>query len=696
RAFAPADDEPGSAPVIVLSHRAWEQHYASDPGVLGRTYRVNDTPFEVVGVMPEGFRGLELISPDFWVPLAQTETFDQPVVREGVFDGVGGLAIVGRLAPGVTSGQAQAEIVAWDTQREIERAAVGERAASLVLTPKLGTMPRPAEALLVFMPLFFAFGLILLIGCANVANLLLARLVARQREIGIRLSIGASRRRVVWQVLTESLLLALISAAFAFVVSRVVLHGIVYFVISSFPPDIGNLRIAVPAADWRVVLFLVAGALVATVLFALAPALRSTRLELARAIHGDVLGDARPGRARNALIALQVTGSALLLICAAIFLRGAWSAANVDPGVRTADVVSVSVLNEERRADILERLQSESSVTAVAAAWPGFMGGLGGAPAYGEGASGRQIVRYQFVSPEFFGVLGIDLVRGRGFTDAERNPNEAVAVVSETVARELWPGAAAIGQVLRVEPDPTIVQGAEAAAAAATRPSDDPLLQSRTAVVIGVARDVAGFRLGGMRLGGAGVYMPIGTEVPMTALTLRVRGDAEAARRVIFDRFAALDPNMAQIATLQTLARTDTYILGTSFWFTVVLGALALLLTLSGLFSVLSYLVAQRTREIGVRIALGASSRSIGALVLKQSAWPVGIGLAVGCTLTAGLGAALLATPAAEQIGAIVQLFDPVAYGASIICIVAACAGAALIPALRAGRIDPLAALRQD
>jgi ABC-type antimicrobial peptide transport system permease subunit len=445
------------------------------------------------------------------------------------------------------------------------------------------------------------------------------------------------------------------------------------------------------------VLFLVAGAFVATVLFALGPALKSTRLDIARTIHGQVRGDARPGRARNALIALQVMGSALLLIMSAIFLRGAWSAANVDPGVRTADVVSVQVLDEQKRADILERLGSESSVTSVAAAWPGFMGGIGGAPAYGEGATGRQIVRYQFVSPEYFGVLGIDLARGRGFTAAERNPNEAVAIVSESVARELWPGADALGQTVRVEPDPSIVRaGAISAAAAAAQAAGDPLYQPRTAVVVGVARDVAGFTLGGVRLGGAGIYMPIGTEAATTALTLRVRGDADVARRAILDRFAALDPNMAQVSTMQTLTQTDTYILGSSFWVTIVLGALALLLTLSGLFSVLSYLVEQRTREIGVRMALGASSRSVGALVLKQSAWPVAIGLAIGSTLTVGFSAALLATPAAEQIGAMVRLFDPVAYGASLLCIVAACAGAALLPALRAGHVNPLAALRQE
>jgi len=695
RAFTPADDEPGSPPVLVLSHRAWVQHYDGDPGVVGRTYRVNDTPFAIVGVMPEGFRGLEVFSPDFWVPLAQRRTFEELLMGEDAISGIGGLAIVGRLRPGVTSGRAQARLDAWDVQREAARGGGDARpAASIVLEPRQGTLPRFGEALAGFIPLFFAFGLILMIGCANVANLLLARLVARQREIGIRLSMGASRARVVWQLLTESLLLALLAAVLGFVISRLALNAIVYFIVTSFPPDIGSLRIAVPDADWRVALFLLGGAFVATVLFALAPARKSTRVELARAMHGQVLGLARPGRARNALIALQVTGSALLLISAAIFLRGAMSAGAVDPGIRTADVVNVSVLNERRRAAILERLEAEPAVAEIAAAWPAFAGGVTGAPAYGEGSAGRQVLRYGFVSPEHFGVLGIDVVRGRAFTAAERSPGEAVAIVSETVARELWPDAEAIGQVLRLTPDPTI--GRQDTAAAPPPPSDDPLLRERTAVVIGVARDVPGFSVGGLRLGGAGVYMPIDAGAAATALNVRVRGDADTARRAIADRFAELDPNMAQVSTMGTFAIVDRYILGTSFWLTVVLGGLALLLTLSGLFSVLSYLVEQRTREIGVRMALGASRGSIGALVLKQSAWPVGIGLAVGCTLTIGVSAALLATPAAEQIGAVVRLLDPVAYGASVVCIAAACAAAALLPALRAGRVNPLAALRQE
>jgi predicted permease len=691
RVLTPSDDEPGRPPVLVLSHRAWVQHYAGDPGVLGRTYRVNGTLFQVVGVMPEGFRGLEVVAAaDFWAPLSLLDQLREPALREEST----GLGIVGRLKPGVSRGQALAALVAWDSQRVAETG--GERAsAGLVLEPKLGTVPRPAEVLLVFMPLFFAFGLILMIGCANVANLLLARLVARQREIGIRLAIGASRRRVVAQLLIENLLLALLAAVLALAVSRVVLNSVVYFVTTSFPPDIGNLRIAVPPADWRVVVFLAAAALASTVLFALAPALKATRVELTRAIHGQMFGSGRPGRARDALVALQVTGSVLLLICAAIFLRSAWTSAGRDPGVRTADVVSVTVLNEERRAAVLETVRSEPSVATVAAAWPGSFGGFGGVPAYADGASGRSVVRYEFVSPEFFGVLGLDVVRGRGFADAERNPNEAVAVVSEAVARELWLGSDALGQILRVQPDPSIGRP-ESAPPLAAQLSEDPLLRERTAVVIGVTRDVAGFSLAGFNVGAPGVYMPIAPEAAGTALTIRVRGDAERARRELVDRFAAIDPNMSEVSTLESLAQAETYILGLSFWLTLVLGSLALLLTVSGLFGVLSYLVEQRTREIGVRMALGANRRNVGGLVLRQSVRPVGIGLAIGGTLTAGLGAALLATPAAEQIGATVQLFDPVAYVGGLLCIVAACAAAALVPALRAGRVDPLVALRQD
>ena len=687
RALAPSDDEPGGSPVIVLSHRAWDVHFASDPGVLNRTVLLNGAQVQVIGVMPEGFRGLTVAAPDYWAPLSLLGQFRRgEQARE---DSVG-LHIVGRLKPGLTREQALAQLLVWDSQRAAERS-VERPAASLVLEPRQGTVPLSGEVLALFVPLFFAFGLILLIGWANVANLLLARAVARQREIGIRLAIGASRRRIIWQLLTESLLLALVSAALAFGISRLVLNAAIYAITTTWASGFGDVRLAMPPADWRVAVFLVAGAMVSTVCFALAPALRATRLELVRAMRGEVVRDARPGRARDTLIALQVTGSVLLLICAAVFLRSAWAAASVDPGIRTTDIVTIGVLNEQRRGAILEVVSRDPSVAAIAASWPGGLGGRAAfaeatAPAFADGASGKSAVTYQFVSPEYFSVLGIDLVRGRGFTQSERSTDSAVAVVSERVARQLWPGIDAVGQVLRLESDPK----------SDPRESNDPPPLSRSLTVVGIARDVAGFRLGGFRMAGAGLYVPITVDAANTSLTLRVRGDSERARHALVDRLAAIDPNMAEVSTLGTLARMEAYLLGIPFWLTLVLGVLALLLTLSGLFSVLSYIVEQRRREIGVRMALGATRRSIGGLVLKQSARPVGIGLLLGSSLTAGLGAALLTTPAAEQIGSTVRLFDPVAYAASLLCIITACACAALIPALRAGRIDPITALRQD
>ena len=240
----------------------------------------------------------------------------------------------------------------------------------------------------------------------------------------------------------------------------------VYAMTSTWPPDFGNIRLAVPPADWRVALFLVAGAMVSTLFFALAPALQATRLELVRAIRGEVVRDARPGRARNALVALQVTGSVLLLICAAVFLRSSWAAATVDPGIRTADIVNREHPERAEAGAILDVVRSEPSVASVAASWPG---GLGGRAALAEGATGKSTVTYQFVSPEYFGVLGIDLVRGRGFTQTERSASAAVAVVSESVARQLWPGIDAVGQVLRLEPDPPALSGAEGAAKRGSR-----------------------------------------------------------------------------------------------------------------------------------------------------------------------------------------------------------------------------------
>jgi predicted permease len=555
-------------------------------------------------------------------------------------------------------------------------------AASLTLSPRHGTVEQPRDALLVTAPLFLAFGLILLIACANVANLLLARGVARQREIGVRLSLGATRRRIFRQLLTESLLLALLAAVAGFAISRAALAAIVNTVTASWPPEIGDIRLSIPAADWRVALFLLAGAGVSTMVFGLAPALQATRIEPIRTIRGEVVRDARPGRARNFLIGLQVSASALLLISAAVFLRSAFAAAVFDPGMRISDIVLVGIANEPAREAIVQAVQAEPTVAAVAASWPAVV-----APArtaFAEAAGAKATVDYRFVSPEYFSVLDIPVVRGRAFAPDERSSKLAVAVVSDATARALWPNADALGQAVRLDPDPK----------SATRAGDEPPLESRTFTVVGVVRDVAGFRIAPFNT--AVVYVPASAAMLGTALVARVHGDAEATRQTLLTRLSSLGSTPEHVGTMVWVTRMETYLLRLAFWLTVVLGGLALALTLSGLYSVLSYLVEQRTREIGVRMALGATTRDVTRLVLSQSIRPVGFGLIFGGGSTAGLAALLLATPVAGPIGQIVHVLDPVAYAVSLLVIVAACLAAAALPATRAAHLDPTQALRQE
>jgi predicted permease len=679
RALAPADDEPfAGQPVVVLSHRGWDRLFARDPAVLGRGLLVNGFTFEIVGVMPEGFRGLAVVAPDdYWAPLSMLGHV-RPIHRGR--EATVALDIIGRLKPGMSRQAAVAQLAVWDAGQS-NAGRVERGASNITLAPRRGTASASLETMLGFAPLFFAFGLILLIGCANVANLLLARAVARQREIGIQLSLGATRRRVVRQLLTESLLLGIVAAAAGFAISRVVLEAIINAMMTSMPPDIGDVRLLVPDADWRVLLFLIVGAGVSTIAFGLAPALQATRIEPIRTIRGEVIRDARPGRARSFLIGLQVSASALLLICAAVFLRSAFTAATFDPGMRTSDTVIVQIVNEPTRNAIVQAVTADPWVAAVAASWPDLAPRAG----FAETSGAKAAVAYKFVSPEYFSALDIAVVRGRAFTPAERTSNLSVAIVSETTARAMWPNADAVGQIMRLDPDP----------ASKPRRVDDPPLESRTFTVVGVVQDVAGLRIAPFK--DAVVYVPTSAAMPKTSLIARVYGDPELARQTLLNRLTTIDPNMGrQVTTMRTLARMDTYFLQIAFWLTVGLGGLALALTLSGLFSVLSYLVEQRTREIGVRMALGATTRDVTRLVLSQSIRPVGLGLVIGGGSAAGLAALLLATPAAAGIGEIVHVLDPAAYAVSLLIIIAACLVAAAVPAIRAARLDPTRTLRQE
>jgi hypothetical protein len=491
--------------------------------------------------------------------------------------------------------------------------------------------------------------------------------------------------------MTESVLLALTAAAGGYVISRLALQGAVYWTLQTMPVDIGDINLSVPAADWRVGVFLVIAAVAATGFFALIPALHATAIDPVRTLRGELVKDARPGRARNVLIGVQVFASALLLICAAIFLRSAIAAARFDPGLRTTDTVLIDVDNEPKRTATIQAVTSDTTVTAYAAVRPQILAPLRVAQA--DSGAGKTPVVFKSVSGSYFEVLDIPIVRGRTFMPWERDQHP-VAIVSESVARALWPGGRGVGETFRLEPDSGLQRHGGILTVNPNAPADEALLQARMVTVVGVARDVPGFRVTDIK--DAGVFLPTSLDVAKTSIVARVKGDPNLARQALVDRLARIDPNMGRITTMRTVARLETLFLTIAFSVSLMLGGLALLLTVSGLFSVLSYLVEQRTREIGVRMALGASARAVTRLMLAQTARPVVAGLVAGAGLAAALATAVLASPVGALISKIVHVTDPVAYFASLGVIVAACLFAAWIPASRAAKVDPMRALRQE
>jgi putative ABC transport system permease protein len=686
RTLTPADEGGGGRSVVVLSHQGWENLFASDPAVVGRELLVNGQPYEVAGVMPDGFRGLRQGPPHYWAPLALVDQF-----RPGVKPNQGWVDVVGRLKPGTSQDAAAAALTTWASAQpgapERPRGGGPEGVVPVRLRESRGVLSKDrTEAMLVFMPIFFAFGLILMIGCANVANLLLARGLSRHREIGVRLSLGATRGRIVRQLLTENLLLALVAAVLAFFVSRALLAGSLHMAMSILPPEFveptDSADLTVPAGDWRVLAFLFGGAFVSTVMFGLVPALHSTRLELVRAMRGEVTRDARPSRVRQVLIGTQVTASALLLVCAAVFLRSTYSAATADVGVRTDDTVVVSAISEPARPAMIHAIRDHLSTAAVAASWPQPTdSGLSTAASVGDTTLA---VGCKLVSPEYFDLLGINVSRGRLFAPDERSPAAGVVVISDAVAQRFWPNGDGLGQMLRL--------GGASGGSADDKGS--PQVPARLFTVIGVVRDVhSALRV--FDFGYSGIYLPTTPEQARTSLVLRVHGDPDTARRALLDGLTRVDPAIA-ITTMKMMAGLDAAILGVVFWMAVILGSLALALTVSGLFGVLSYLVEQRRTEIGVRMALGATPRDIVTLVVSQSMRPIAIGVVAGGGLAAVTAIVLLSTPAAAMIGTMVHAFDPVAYAVSLGIIVATCLVAAFFPARRAAHIDPIATLRAD
>jgi hypothetical protein len=333
---------------------------------------------------------------------------------------------------------------------------------------------------------------------------------------------------------------------------------------------------------------------------------------------------------------------------------------------------------------------SDATISAAAAVRPQLLAPL--RVAFADTGAGKTRVTWKSVSGSYFDVLDIPIMRGRTFMPSERE-HQPVAIISESVARALWPDGRSVGESFRLEPDAGVQTPSGVLRINPRAAADDAPLQARMVTVVGVARDVPGLRFTGIKE--ADVFLPTGVEVEKTSMVARVHGEPHLVRQALLDRLTKIDPNMGTIITMRSVARTEMFFLQAGLSVSLVLGALALLLTVSGLFSVLSYLVEQRTREIGLRMALGASPRTVTRLVLGQTTRPVVAGLIAGAALAAGLAAAVLATPFGAVIVQIVHITDPVAYLASLCLIVAVCLLAAWIPAARAAKVDPMRTLRQ-
>jgi macrolide transport system ATP-binding/permease protein len=524
-----------------------------------------------------------------------------------------------------------------------------------------------------------AFGLVLLVASANVTNLMLARALTRQPEIAVRLALGASRWRVARQLIVESLVLALPAAAAGLALSMVTARLFPAVILATWPASVVPLdNILVPLdSDWRVMAFLAAASILSAVLITLAPAARLAGLRLSQASRGQASSDARGSRLRSGLVAMQIGACVLFLVAAVGLLDETSRLANPPLNLSYERVATINIDPTVRDA-VATRLASDARVEQVAASWkPPLMGSLPTTLVTASGTRIAQSAGYTAVSPEYFTMFDIQIVRGRTFTPAEAAAGSAVAIVSEATAVALWPGLDPLGQTLDLAAIPEGRSGRR--------------LHDRVRV-IGVTEDVAtGTILDG--IDPTCVYFPTDMRAP-TDVSLLVRSrtaDVEGLRPAVAAAVKAVAPEATfQVFSMRTAVGAGAWIFRAFSVTASILGIVGLLFAYSGTHAVVSFLVAQRTREFGVRMALGATAWQSVRGMLVQTSRTAFIGLAAGLAVAGGLVRLFSASAAMmPDFGA-----RPFVVGAAIVLV--ATAVAAMWPLRNAARIDPAQALRTE
>ena len=682
RTFLPQEGrEPGADPVVVLSYGFWQKEFGGSD-VIGHQVTINRRPFTVIGVTPQNFTGIDLGGgPDFWALMTMHKQiqpdFDWYDTRRGLF-----LSVIGRLKPGVTPQQAGAslEILA----KQLESAYPADNAGrGIKVVPLLQARTDPdgsGQLSLTSWAMMAVVGIILLIACTNLANLLLPKALARRKEIAIRLAIGASRTRLVSQFMTESMMLAVAGGAAGLLMaywSQNALRSLDLFGAGPNPP--------VPQLDGAVFAFAAGATLLSGLLFGLAPALQSTKPDVTEALKGAI-ASLKPKRfrlaLRNALIVAQVALSVISLAYAGLFIRSLQRAEEVDPGFNKKNLLLMTVdLGREgytpgrgalfyRQA--IEGIQSVPGVRSASVATNAPFGGgfLRSVFIEGQeaGVNGRGVlVQTNNIGLGFFETVGIDMLRGRNFAEQDDEKTPKAAIINQVMADTFWPGQDAVGKRFKFFGD------------------DD----YRT--VVGISRDSKYNSL--VEKPRPFIYLPLKQEYSaQAAIYVRTDGDPRLAVAGVRSQIQSLDPQLPLLGVRTigdilnqslTTQMTQAKLLGA-------LGALALLLAAIGLYGVVAYSVVRRTREIGIRMALGARPSTVTMMVLSQGMATVGLGLGVG------MAAALLSTQFTSSLLFGIGGADPLTFILTGFILAAVGFLANLVPSLRAARIDPLVALRLE
>ncbi|HJU42811.1 MAG TPA: ABC transporter permease [Vicinamibacterales bacterium] len=697
RLLIPADDDPSSPRVVVLSYRMWQREFGSDPSITSRTITLRGLPYAIAGVAPESFTGVvPLLAPELWLPIQHVEEVEPAGINDAVPSPVGKtrlerrgfrwMFVKGRLKPGATAEQANANVAVIgrqletahvQTNKDRRMAAVPTEDVRLLVPQAGGILSIGAAGVMTIV------GLVLLIACANVAGMLLARASARRREISVRLAIGASRGRLIQQLLVEGALLGTLGAVAAVALAAALIQ-LLQGVELPLPVDVAfDLRI-----DTRVLTFSIVVAALTGVLAGLLPAIKSS----APSLVNDLRGETPVGRfgrrrfaLRDVLVVSQVALTAVLLVVAGLLLRSLGASQRADVGFDPRGLAAISldtdmVRYSPERSEVfwreaLTRVRALPGVRSAGFVSPSLPFGLNFSQSemrvdsrtYAEGQRG-EIIENTMISATYLETLGVPIVEGRGIAETDVAGSPAVMVINETMARTFWPDESAVGHTVQ------IVNGS----------------QSRMYRIVGVSRNHK--QHGVLEKAAPFVYFADSQRANPTYkfIVARSNGSAEGLLVSMRRELLAMESGLVFMgnSTMEQNMGTSLMPARVGAMLATAFGGLGTLLAAIGLYGVIAFSVTRRTREIGVRMALGAGPAAVLSMVMRQGFVIVGAGLIVGVLLAAAAASALRGllygiTP-----------FDAVAWGMAVVAMVAAAALANFLPARRAMRVDPMTALR--